>query len=129
MGAEELSPLAALLGREVVSSDAGGQVRVQFRPSSELTNRYGTIQGGILGAMLDSALSLAVVATLPEGSSPVTVSLTTQYFKAAKPGLLEAHARVLESTRTLAHAEADLYDDSGNRLAHAIATLRIISRS
>ncbi len=125
----ELSPLARLLGREIVSSDVSGSVRVRFSPSVQLTNRYGTIQGGILSAMLDSAVSLAVIATLAEGSSPVTVSMTTQYFKAAKPGAIEARAHLLQATKTLAHAEADLYDNSGNRLAHAIATLRILTRS
>jgi uncharacterized protein (TIGR00369 family) len=124
----DVPPLARLLGRTVMTADRTGAVHLRFTPGPELCNRYGTIQGGILGAMLDAALGMSVLVTLPHNTSPVTVSMTAQYFVSATPGCIEAHARVLQSSKTLAHAEADLYTIEGTRLAHAIATLRILQK-
>jgi acyl-coenzyme A thioesterase PaaI-like protein len=60
----QMTPAAALLGREVVEADkATGQVRVRFLAKHEFTNRHGTVQGGFLAAMLDAATGNAVVCT------------------------------------------------------------------
>ena len=49
------SPAARLLGREVVERDSKSRTaKLRFRASPDFLNRRGTIQGGILAAMLDS---------------------------------------------------------------------------
>jgi acyl-coenzyme A thioesterase PaaI-like protein len=64
--ANEISPAAVLLGREIVSVDTeSGELRLRFLADRQFSNRHGTVQGGLLAAMLDSATGNAVVAKLP----------------------------------------------------------------
>lgn len=59
-------PAAVLLGREVISVDAkSGEVQLRFLADRQFANRHGTVQGGMLAAMLDSATGNAVMASLP----------------------------------------------------------------
>jgi acyl-coenzyme A thioesterase PaaI-like protein len=58
---KEISPAAILLGREIVSVDTeAGEVRLRFLADRQFSNRHGTVQGGMLAAMLDSATGNAV---------------------------------------------------------------------
>jgi uncharacterized protein (TIGR00369 family) len=82
----DLSPIARLLGRQVVSASDDGTVELRFEATDSLTNRIGTVQGGILSTMLDSAFGLSVLATLPAGRFPVTISMNVSYFEPARPG-------------------------------------------
>ena len=114
------------MDRRVTAFDTSGTAEVRFTATEDFTNSLGVIQGGMLGAMLDSALGMAVLATLSEGEAPVTVEMKVSYFKPAKPGTLFATGRVVHRGATIAHAEADLRDADGMHLARATATLRII---
>jgi uncharacterized protein (TIGR00369 family) len=122
----KVPPVAKLLGRKIIDAAADGTVRLQFKASEKFANRFGTVQGGILSAMLDSALGISVLVTLPPGQFCVTVTLNTTYFRPAKPGPIHAQARVLHRSGKLAHAEADLHDEAGVRIARATASLRIL---
>ena len=53
-----IPPAGKLLGRELVEVDQvkGGAV-LRFRAPPEFLNRHGTVQGGMLCAMLDSSSS------------------------------------------------------------------------
>ena len=63
---KEMPPAAHLLGREIVSTDPhSGEVKLRFTASEQFANRHGTVQGGMLAAMLDSATGNAVMARLP----------------------------------------------------------------
>lgn len=53
-------PGAQLLGREWIGFDESGQALIRFQAQSAFTNRHGTIQGGFLAAMLDSATGICV---------------------------------------------------------------------
>jgi acyl-coenzyme A thioesterase PaaI-like protein len=77
---KEVPPAAQLLGREIVSVDPqSGEVKLQFAARQEFTNRHGTVQGGMLAAMLDSATGNAVMAKLPPHLTAVTTRLDTQF--------------------------------------------------
>jgi uncharacterized protein (TIGR00369 family) len=71
---------------------------ISFDATIEFTNRHGTIQGGLLAAMLDSAAGNALLATLPANMTAVTTRLDTTFLAPAEPGRLEAIARVVSST-------------------------------
>jgi len=72
-------PAGKLLGREVVEVDQvnGGAV-LRFRALPEFLNRHGTVQGGILCAMLDSSTALALYAVLPAETTALTANLNQQ---------------------------------------------------
>ncbi len=125
----QIPPGAALLGREIVEADKDtGEVRLRFLAKHDFTNRHGTVQGGFLAAMLDSATGNAVMAMLPPEQTAVTTRLDTSFLKPARPGPLYAVARVSERDARSARVEAEIRDDSGTVLATAHAELRILPR-
>jgi len=125
----QIPPGAALLGREIVEADKDtGEVRLRFLAKHDFTNRHGTVQGGFLAAMLDSATGNAVMAMLPPEETAVTTRLDTSFLKPARPGPLYAVARVSERDARSARVEAEIRDDSGTVLATAHAELRILPR-
>lgn len=70
---EQVPPAARLLGRQLDSIGASnGDVRLVYCARPEFANRHGTVQGGMLSAMLDSATGYALIATLPEGFTVLT---------------------------------------------------------
>src|ERR1700681_5037336 len=92
---KEVPPAAVLLGREIISVNAeSGEVRLRFLADRQFSNRHGTVQGGMLAAMLDSATGNAVIANLPPDRTAVTTRLDTTFVKPAALGPLTATARL-----------------------------------
>ena len=127
---KEISPSAVLLGREIVSVDTeSGEVRLRFLADRQFSNRHGTVQGGMLAAMLDSATGNAVIANLPSDRTAVTTRLDTTFVKPAALGPLTATARLVKLEDRSASAEAELIDSSGQVVARARAELRVRVRN
>ena len=127
---KEISPSAVLLGREIVSVDTeSGEVRLRFLADPQFSNRHGTVQGGMLAAMLDSATGNAVIANLPSDRTAVTTRLDTTFVKPAALGPLTATARLVKLDDRSASAEAELIDGSGQVVARARAELRVRVRN
>lgn len=122
----QMPPMAKLIGRTVVGTAPDGTVELRFDGSPRFCNRFGTIQGGMLAAMLDSTLAHTVMATLAPGQSALTVEMSTRFFRPAQPGAIIARANLLHRSSQLAHAQADLFDTAGARLAHATGSMRIV---
>ncbi len=92
----EVPPAALLLGREIISTDSlSGEVRLKFTARAEFANRHGTVQGGILAAMLDSVAGNAVMAKLPSHLTALTTRLDTRFLKPAGLGPITATARLV----------------------------------
>jgi uncharacterized protein (TIGR00369 family) len=120
---------AELLGREWLGFDETGQiglVRFDARPS--FTNRHGTILGGFLAAMLDSATGLRALAALPSHQTAVTKSLNTRFLKPAGVGTIMARARIVKRSERDIVVEAELVDAQGVTVADATAELRIAEK-
>jgi uncharacterized protein (TIGR00369 family) len=126
---KEIPPAAALLGREVISVDASsGEVHLRFLADRQFANRHGTVQGGMLAAMLDSATGNAVMASLPSDRTAVTTRLDTTFIRPAALGPLTAIGRLLSHDERSALAEAELIDATGQTVARARAELRVRER-
>lgn len=125
----EIPPAARLLGRELISSDSlAGEATLRFVAREDFTNRHGTVQGGMLAAMLDSATGNAVIVTLPPGMTAVTTRLDVRFLKPAAVGNLVASARVVRRDERSAEVDAELTHPDGQIVASARAELRIITR-
>ncbi|WP_246735060.1 PaaI family thioesterase [Bradyrhizobium sp. S69] len=126
---KEMPPAALLLGREIVSVDQqSGEVRLRFIARAEFANRHGTVQGGMLAAMLDSATGNAVMAKLPSHLTAVTTRLDTQFLKPAALGAVIASARITHQDERTAQVSAELTDSEGKIVATARAELRVRKR-
>ncbi|MEO8605443.1 MAG: PaaI family thioesterase [bacterium] len=120
-------PAAVLLGRRVLSADRErGIVELGFTATEQFCNRLGNVQGGLLAAMLDSALGCAAVAVLPPPASVVTLSMSVSFLAPAAPGALRGTGRVRRSGRSVIFAEAELRDAADEVVATASATMRVV---
>lgn len=127
--AANLPPGAQLLGREWLGLDESGQTAlIRFQAQPSFTNRHGTIQGGFLAAMLDSATGMAALAALAADLTVVTRSLDTRFLKPAGVGPITARARIVERADHDMVVEAELTDANGVTVADATARLRILAK-
>lgn len=125
--AANMPPGAQLLGREWLGFDETGQTAlIRFQAQPAFTNRHGTIQGGFLAAMLDSATGVCALAALSADLTVVTKSLDTRFLKPAAVGPITACARVIERTERDMVVQAELIDDKGVTVAEATARLRVL---
>ncbi|HEX9211913.1 MAG TPA: PaaI family thioesterase [Bradyrhizobium sp.] len=126
--AANMPPGAQLLGREWVGFDESGHALIRFQAQPAFTNRHGTIQGGFLAAMLDSATGICALADLSPDLTVVTKSLDTRFLKPAAVGAITARARLTERTERDMTVQAELIDAEGIIVADATARLRILTK-
>jgi len=121
-----ITPVAKLLGRELLAIDADGTVHLSFRAQPEFANRHGSMQGGLVSAMLDSSLSAALLAQLPPELTSVTVKLETEFLRPAPLTVLEAKAWLMSRDERSATTRGELRGPDGTLVATATAHLRIL---
>lgn len=121
-----LRPFYRFLGLEVAEGVAAGESRVQLATRPELANSRGDMHGGAIAGLVDAAVSIAVRSACTGGEGVATISLTVNYAGPGR-GTLVARGRALRVGRSIATAEAHVTDSDGGLVAHAVATLRVIS--
>ena len=107
--------------------------RCAFRmPAQEFHyNPIGSVHGGVIATLLDSATGCAVHSTLPAGWSYTSLDLTTKYLRpvTVDSGLLNCEGTVINRGRTTALAEARLVDERGRLVAYASSTCLLFDLS
>lgn len=106
-----------------------GAAIFQGTPRAEHLNPMGSVHGGWIGTVLDSALGSAVLTSLPAGFAYTTAELTVKYVKGLSPkvGRVRAEARVTEREGKVARAKARLVGPDGTIYAQAITECRIFA--
>ncbi len=119
-------PIMHTLGIERIEAEEG-RVSVFMTAGEFHYNPLGSVHGGAIATMLDTATGCAVHTTLPAGVGYTSLDLVTRFLRPATvaSGRLRAEGTVLNRGRTTARAEARLFDESGRLLAHATSTCLI----
>ncbi|MCZ2860048.1 PaaI family thioesterase [Blastococcus sp. VKM Ac-2987] len=117
---------AGRLGAHPESAE-DGSARMTFEVTDEHLNPAGTLHGGVLATLVDTAMGLAVRTTTDEGEVPATSQLTVTYLRPGTPGSLEVTARLRTRGEHLTICEADV-EQEGKALAHAVATFALLER-
>ena len=101
-----------------------GKTIFQGSPKPAFFNPLGTIHGGWIATLLDSALGCAVHTKMPAGRAYTTAELSVNMVRALSPKVerVRAIANVLHCGRQLATAEAKLVGPDGTLYAHATTT-------
>jgi uncharacterized protein (TIGR00369 family) len=116
-------PTGVLFGMKVLEVDqAAGRVRQSFEIDGRFCNPRGTVQGGIVTALLDDCAAFAGIVALGEPGFIASLELKTSFFAAALPGTLYAEGRCLKMGRSACFLEAELSDASGKILARLTST-------
>jgi uncharacterized protein (TIGR00369 family) len=114
-------PFVDLVGPLQVGPDGVLGVRLEDRH----LNRAGTAMGGFLATVVDVALGRAIREESEEDAAVATVSLTTDYLRAAPAGAwLEAHTQVERLGGRLAFADCSLRAD-GDEVVRARAVFAV----
>lgn len=111
-----------------LASVAEGFVTFTGAPSEEFLNPLGTVHGGWIAALLDSAMACAVHSTLKPGQGYTTVEMKLNFVRPVLPssGVLACEGTVLHRGATLATAEGRVVDAAGKLLAHGTETCIVI---
>jgi uncharacterized protein (TIGR00369 family) len=122
--AEGTGGFAERLGA-VVSATATGSATVDFEAREEHLNPAGTVHGGVLATLVDTAMGMAVRTATDEDDVPATSQLTVTYLRPGKPGPMSVRAQVRTQGEHLTVCDADIEQD-GNDLVHAVATFAVL---
>lgn len=120
-------PYYRLLGFRTEVDETAGLSKLVLESRSELENSRGEIHGGVIASLLDAAMGVAVRSMLGPGDGATTVSLTVNYVAPGR-STLTACGRVVRQGRSLASAEGTVTDASGQIVAHAVGTLRVLAQ-
>lgn len=116
-------PIATLLGWELIAEDpAAGTIEIAFHPDARMLNPRGTVQGGIVAAMLDDTMGPALVSMTGGTIMPSSVDLTVSFLRPIHPGRVIGKGRVVKLGKSIAFLEAELFDEDGTLLARATSS-------
>lgn len=113
--------LGARLGRV-----SRGEVDVELDVGPQHLNLFGTMHGGLIATLADTATGLAMLTTLEAGTTHLTTSLGVTFLAPGRAGAVTAKGRVLKRGQRFGYAEADVVDEAGGLLARATATFTIL---
>lgn len=119
-------PVLTLLGSLIEAVDlVAGTLRAQYVAPDAFRNPAGTVQGGMLSAMLDDLTASLVDATLAPGQGVATLNLNVSFLRPAQVGLLQGEARLLRRGREVCHVMGTLLQD-GKEVATATAVCKVV---
>jgi uncharacterized protein (TIGR00369 family) len=119
-------PILELVGATGFEPEEG-KVTV-YMPAAEFHyNPLGSVHGGVIATLLDTAAGCTVHSTLPAGVGYTSLDLMTRFIKpvTVDSGVLRCEGAIISRGRRTAVAESHLYDERGKLLAHATSTCLI----
>jgi uncharacterized protein (TIGR00369 family) len=117
-----------LMGIDVVSTGDGEAVlKMVVRP--DMYNGVGWLQGGMLTAIADEAMALALYTRLAPGEGIATISESTSFIKGIREGTILAKGTVIKKGRRVAFMESMVYMDNTEKtiLARTTASFAVTS--
>jgi uncharacterized protein (TIGR00369 family) len=116
-------PCSDTLGMRLAALSQDAQwVRMEFDVSPSFANPTGAVQGGFISAMLDEAMSTAVIIASNVTMTAPTLEMKTSYLKRLMPGKASVEARILRLGKSACFMEAECFDAEGALVAKATAT-------
>ena len=105
-----------------------GRVVFEATPSHRFLNPLGTVHGGWISTLLDSAMGSAVHSTLKPGHGYTTIDMTISFVRAVMPssGKLICEGKIIHSGGRIATAEGRVTDAAGKLMAHGSETCLIL---
>ena len=125
---KRMAPASRYLGLEILDADREARVvNVAFNAGPELCNMWGGIQGGMVAAMLDDVMSLAVGLDLEWGQISPTLELKVSMLTPARPGRILGTGRVIKRGKSVGFIEGELTSQDGKLIATASSTATFVT--
>ena len=120
------SPYIKLMGIKLLSSRNGKSVMC-CPVRRALKNFSGIVHGGVMGALLDVSVSIAVCSVIPHGSRITTVEYNINLLKPISDEEITAHGSVIRLGKTIAVGRAEIRNAEGELVAFGSATFYIFN--
>jgi uncharacterized protein (TIGR00369 family) len=104
-----------------------GEVDVTMDVRPHHLNLMGTLHGGMIATLADTATGLALRSTLDVGLTFTTTHLAVTFLVPGRGGRVIARGRVVKGGRRFAYAEADVVDEDDRLVARANATFAVMA--
>ena len=118
-------PAADLIGFRMLSF-SGGESRFEMDAGRRHHNPMGTVHGGVLCTLADSAMGMAFASTLGEGETFTTLEIKVNYLRPVFEEKLFANAKVVHRGRTVGLVECDVTTANGKLVARAVSTCSVL---
>jgi uncharacterized protein (TIGR00369 family) len=118
-------PVAKLIGFELAEAGDGRAV-VTLEAGQQHTNPMGTLHGGILCDIADTAMGIAFTSTLAASESFTTVELKINFFRPVWKAQLRAEGKVVRRGKTVGYVECEISDENGRAIAKASSTCLVL---
>ncbi len=109
------NPFFCQMGINIISYAEGAAV-LDMRVRPDMHNGVGWLQGGMLVALADEAIALALYTLLKDNEGIATISESTSFIKGVREGVIVAKAKVIRKGRRVAFAEAEVFLENGEKV-------------
>ena len=108
-----------------------GRVVFEAKPSPRFYNPLGSVHGGWIATVLDSAMGCAVHSIMQAGQAYTTVDMNVSFVRPvfAKTGLVRCEGKLIHAGNRIATAEGRLWDQAGTLIAHGSETCMVMNSS
>ncbi len=125
MSAPAVSDAWKFLGLELVEAAAGRAV-VEMATVVQMTNRQGTVHGGFIATLCDSAMARAMTSAMAPKTRAISFDLKVNFINYCRPGdRLRATGRVLHAGRRTGVAECRVEGPGRTLVATSTASFSI----
>src|SRR5215467_2407268 len=106
-----------------------GRAVFEAKPSTRFYNPLGTVHGGWISTLLDSAMGCAVHSTLQARQTYATVDMTVSFVRpvSERTGKLRCEGKIIHTGARVATAEGRVWDRAGNVIAHGSETCLLLT--
>jgi uncharacterized protein (TIGR00369 family) len=119
------SPFHQWAGLELVSvGDGTADLEMDLRPHH--FNPQGIVHGGIITAVADTSIGLALRSRLPVGLTHRTAQLNVHFLAKGEGNRLVGHGRAVHLGQRMGYGEAEVLDGDGRLLARATGTFIVL---
>ena len=127
MGADPPLPLMRALGFRMVEAEEG-RVVFELTPTHDVYNPIGSVHGGVLATLCDSAAGCAVNTALPAGVGYTSLEIKVNFLRkvTVDTGVLRCEGTVVSVGSRTAMASAQVTDSEGRLVAHATTTCLVM---
>jgi uncharacterized protein (TIGR00369 family) len=119
-------PAAMLIGYQLREIEVG-RVVFELEPAEYHYNPFASVHGGIMSTVLDSAMTSAILTTLPAGVGCSTLEIKVNFVRPVtnRTGVVRCEGKVVHGGNRIAIAEGRITDSRDKLCAFAVSTCMI----
>jgi uncharacterized protein (TIGR00369 family) len=121
--------IANVLGFNYTSVSEGSATFEMVIDPARHGNVMGTLHGGVIATLADSAMGFAFASTLAEEESFATLEMKVSFLRPVWRATLSATANVVHRGRTTGLVECRIIDERDRLIAHATCTCLVLRGS